>query len=124
MDVRKVEFANDVIHIVHDLGEVVFNITTQEQLVNIFGITQEQLETIIKKIINTLPDTIFENLYPQLADEIKNICAREFIFFQVQERWNSPHYQDDLLNFIRVFSRDIQQRVETHNNSESKMKEE
>src|SRR3990167_6939295 len=114
MDAKKLQFADDVIHIIRDLCSVVFNIQSEDQLNKVFGITHEQLETVIKKIINALPDHMFYQLYPKILNEVKNICAREFIFFQVQERWNDPHYQEDLSNFICIFSRDIQQKISTY----------
>ena len=84
------------------------------------GMSCDQAKATIQKIIDSLPDKMFDQAYPKLLDEIKHICAREFIFFQVQEKCNDPLYQDDLKKFIHVFSRDIQQRV----NSQVKSKKE
>ncbi len=125
MDAKRVKFANDVMHIVLNLSEMVFNIKNDDQLKGVFGVNQEQLETVISKIIAGLPERVFEK-NRHLEDEIKNICAREFIFFQVQERWNSPQYQEDLSNFIHIFSRDIQQKFDVNKEKykSTQMKEE
>jgi len=108
MQARKLEFSNDVIRLVHDLCKLVFNSTTDHDVEKIFGITHEQLEKIIKNIVDAMPACIFE--HPQKLNEIKNIFAKEFIFFQVQEKMNDPHYPDDLSDFIKIFSRDIQKK--------------
>ncbi len=109
MQARKLEFSNDVIRLVHDLCKLVFNTSTDHDVEKVFGVTHEQLEHIIKSVIDAMPDCIFEQL-PQKRDEIKNIFAKEFIFFQVQEKLNDPHYSDDLSDFIKIFSRDIQKK--------------
>jgi len=122
MQSRKLKLTDDVIRVVRDICSVVFNISSDEQLEKGLGINHEQLEVVIKKIVNALPDNFFERVY--LLDEIKNICAREFVFFQVQEKWNDPRYEEDLANFICIFTRDMEQRFDTYKNYKSKMKEE
>jgi len=109
MQARKLEFSNDVIRLVDDLCNLVFNATTDHDVEKIFSITHKQLEQIIREIIDAIPDCIFEQT-PQKLDEIKNIFAKEFIFFQVQEKLNDPHYSDDLSDFIKIFARDIQKK--------------
>jgi len=111
MHPKKQECSHDITHIVCDMCKLVFNLNSSNDIKNVMGMTREQMELVIKKIIDALPDSIFERAYPKLLEEIKNICAREFIFFQVQEKCNDPCYQDDLKMFIHVFARDIQQRV-------------
>ena len=110
MNHKKLEFFNDAIHIVKELCKLVFNISSDLEVVRIFGITNEQMEAVIRKITDQLPDDMFNRAYPQVLDEIKNIFAKEFIFFHVQERPTDPKYADDLSNFIYAFSRDIQKR--------------
>ena len=44
-------------------------------------------------------------------EEIKTICAREFIFFQTQEKYSDPQYEVNLKNFIRIFIRDLQRKM-------------
>ncbi|TAK78478.1 MAG: hypothetical protein EPO11_01245 [Gammaproteobacteria bacterium] len=56
-------------------------------------------------------------------EEIKNICAREFIFFQVQEKGNEKHYQEDLTKFIEIFKRDMEQRIKAKEGNTSKIRE-
>lgn len=124
MDSKKLDFINDVIRVVRDLCEVVFNIKSSSQLESVFGITCEQMDIVINRIIDALPNHFFDHLYPQILEEIKCICAREFIFFQVQEKWSDPRYQEDLANFIHIFSRDIQQKVDQYKNYKSIMREE
>ena len=112
MNTRKIEFTNDVVSIVCNICTTLFNVTSDDQLCNVFGLTRTQMEEVLNRLVDTLPDGIFN--HTALTEEIKNILAREFIFFQVQERWNDAHYQDDLTNFISIFSRDIKQRIETY----------
>ncbi len=111
MDPKKLEFSDDVTHVVCDMCKLIYNLNSEVDIKRVFGMTHEQMKAVIKRIIDALPDSIFEKAYPKLLDDIKNICAREFIFFQVQEKWDDPRYQDDLTMFINVFSRDIQQRI-------------
>ncbi len=123
MQVRKLEFSHGVINAVKDMCKLVFNLQTDSEIARIFGITNKQMEEVIGEIIDSLPDSVFEHLYPQYFDELKSICAREFIFFQVQEKWDDPRYQDDLKKFIHVFSRDIQQRINAHKKFQSTLRE-
>lgn len=108
MDAERLAFSDEVIRKIKQLAKVIFNATSSVQLESMFGVTQEQLNIIIRKIVIALPDIFFENSYAKKREELKNICAREFIFFQMQEKWSDPHYQADLANFIRIFTRDIE----------------
>ena len=118
MGLQKQAFSQGIIHTISELCSLVFNVKTKEQLYKLFGITPQQMQLVVEKLANTLPETMVQ--YPELADEIKTICAREFIFFQVQERWDDPHYQANLKNFIQVFSRDMQHKIETYKNQQAK----
>ncbi|OGT35101.1 MAG: hypothetical protein A3F11_07805 [Gammaproteobacteria bacterium RIFCSPHIGHO2_12_FULL_37_14] len=114
MTPKKILFTQDIVHNIRELCALVFNIATDEQLCKIFCISHEQMEMVMKQLVNPIPDWIFD--HRSLAEEIKNIIAREFIFFQLQEKWDDPHYQDDLENFINIFSRDIQHKIEAYKN--------
>lgn len=120
--------SEDVVNIVRELCALVFNIKTEEQLENVLGISSERMGQVIQEIINALPDYLFEPSFAQKLEEIKNICAREYVFFQAQEKWNDPNYAQDLLNFTYIFSRDIQDRFKADTSvtqkSKSRMKEE
>jgi hypothetical protein len=105
MQDRRLTFSKDIIHVVYDVCKTVFNLHSDVEIKKVFGIDNEKLESIVKRIGDA-----------RLQDEIKNICAREFIFFQLQERVDDPQYQEDLSNFINVFTRDIQRRIELHGN--------
>ena len=122
MNLKRAQFADAVAHTVRDLCSVVFNIKSDEQMEKIFCMTHAQLDNAVKQIINALPADVFEQ--PKLLEEIQNIIAREFIFFQAQEKCNDPHYQEDLSTFIGIFSRDIKQRINAFSDSKSKMREE
>jgi hypothetical protein len=124
MQVKKNNFIKEVIKVVCNLCAQVFNAASDIDLERVFGINYSQMEVVIKKIVDALPDYIFDRAYDYQLEEIKNICAREFIFFQLQERWNQPRYQEDLANFIAIFSRDIQQRLTCIQNFKSTTKEE
>lgn len=110
MQSRKLEFCQDVIRIVQDVCKLAFNLGSDNEIEKVFGMTKQDLEGVIKQISHALPETIFNRAANEL-DEIKNIFAREFIFFQVQERCDDPQYQQDLSTFIHIFSRDIQQKI-------------
>lgn len=120
----KRSFSTDVCCAVRDTCKMAFNLQNDNDLVRIFGMTSAQLEEIIAKIIDSLPDAIFQHNYPPELEEIKCICAREFIFFQVQERLDDPRYQQDLNAFIHVFKRDIEKRMNGQVNMQSAMREE
>jgi hypothetical protein len=120
----KRSFSTDVCCAVRDTCKLAFNLQNDNDLLRIFGMTGAQLEEIIAKIIDSLPDTIFQHNYPPELEEIECICAREFIFFQVQERLDDPRYQQDLNAFIHVFKRDIEKRMNGQMNMQSTMREE
>lgn len=109
---QKSEFTHDVLRIVTDLCKLVFNLNPGQGVEHVFGTTHEQLENVIQKIVQSLPTNIFE-LPAKRLEEIKSIFAKEFIFFQVQEKLNDPNYENDLSNFIYAFSRDIQAKFAT-----------
>lgn len=117
MDPKKLAFSQDVAHMVDDISKLIFNVKSADETRNVFGITHTEMETIIQKIILELPDQIFTEA-PKFLEEIKKLCAQEFIFFQVQEH-GSPLYQENLKNFIKFFSTDIKHRIEAchHNKS-------
>lgn len=108
---KKLEFSNDVIRIIRELCKLVFNVSTEAGMEKMFGITHEQLEFAIKKIVNGLPERVFRPENRRKLEELKTICAREFLFFQVQEKVNDPNYKKDLENFSAVFSRDIEKKI-------------
>jgi|WetSurMetagenome_2_1015567.scaffolds.fasta_scaffold1458453_2 hypothetical protein len=110
MQARKLEFCRDVIRIIQDVCKLAFNLGSNNEIEKVFGMTSHDLEVVIKQISDVLPDSLFTRAAKEL-DEIKNIFAREFIFFQVQEKRDDPNYQDDLSTFIHIFSRDIQQKI-------------
>ncbi|GEM_PF-2042152 len=124
MEAKKLAFADDVTHTVCDLCEVVFNIKSDAQFKGVMGMTHDQMETVIRKVIDALPDHILDKLYPNVIEDIRNICAREFLFFQVQEKGNEAHYEEDLQKFMDIFSRDIQQRIDTYKGYKAKVREE
>jgi hypothetical protein len=115
MQDNRLAFSNDVVQVVYDVCKMLFNLKTDKEIKKIFGIDNEKLTAIVRRVIDGLPENIF-NGDTRLLDEVKNICAREFIFFQVQERCDDPAYQEDLSKFIHIFSRDIQRRIEMHGN--------
>jgi hypothetical protein len=108
---------------VYDLCQLLFNLKSDKEVENIFLIPNQELENVIKKIIASFPDIIFEQNAEKL-EEIKNIFAKEFIFFQVQERLDDPQYQDDLVKFTYIFSRDIQRNFTREEYYQTKTEEE
>lgn len=108
MDSHRITFTEDIVRTVKQLCKVTFNVTSTEELSSVFGLSNSQLKMVIKKIVDALPDIFFEKSYFKKKEQLKAIVAREFIFFQVQERWDDPQYQANLANFIRAFSRDIE----------------
>ena len=123
MQQRKAIFAKEVMQTVCHLCSQVFNAISDVDLERRFGISCQQMEIVIQKIIDALPYYIFDRAYPHQLEEIKNICAREFIFFQVQEKCNDPSYQEDLSKFINIFCRDIERCVMVNQPTLPEMKE-
>lgn len=109
MEKKRLEFADQVLRIVYDLGRIIFDAHTSEDLQHMLGLTKEQMQIVIRRIVNTLPNEVF-GLSEERQEEIKNICAREFMFFQAQEKWDDPNYKHNLLNFLHLFARDIKQQ--------------
>jgi hypothetical protein len=112
MPEQKLAFSREVFAAVQEICKTIFNLQTDAEVERMFGMTEVQMEDVIAQIVNSLPDEIFEKLNPALRDEMKYITAREYIFFQVQEGRDDPHYQENLKNFIHVFSRDMQHQEE------------
>ncbi len=106
----KLSFSQEVLDIVRNICETVFNMNNDAEISELFGIDKKQMEEAILAIVQSLPDRLFASGNPQILEEIKYIIAREYIFFQVQER-DDPEYKNDLQNFIRIFSRDMLQRI-------------
>lgn len=107
MDPEKLEFANAVINVVKELCHLTFNVTSHKDIESVFGMTEEQMKRVIERIVNALPKEIFEKADKKKLDELKHICAREFVFFQVQEKWTDPDYETNLTKFIQIFVKDI-----------------
>lgn len=117
---EKAVFSSGVGNVVRETCKIAFN----GDVGKIFGITNTQLDEIINRVIDALPDSIFKHSNLSMLEEIKYICAREFIFFQVQERCDDPRYQDDLKAFIHVFAKDIEKRLNGQSKISSVMREE
>lgn len=120
---KKLEFSKEVVNVIRDMCQSVFNAHSDEEMVRIFGVTSEQMKTVVSRTIDALPDAIFTQQNSRILEEIKYICAREYIFFQVQEKWNDLHYQENLNRFIQIFSRDINHRIHLQQKSQTTMRE-
>ncbi len=120
----KRDFSHDVLYLIHSLCATAFGASSDDKLEKIFGVSMVQMEFVIDKVTQVLPEALFAPSYHHALEEIKNIFAREFIFFQVQEKWNDPHYQENLSNFIRIFARDIQRHVDRSSSQTFKMNKE
>lgn len=110
MQPSKLDFSNDVMRIVYKVCQLAFNLHSEQDIQRVFGMTYKEMEAVIQQIAAAMPDAIF-HLSAQRLEEIKNICAREFVFFQVQEKCDDPQYQHDLTSFIQFFTRDIEQNT-------------
>lgn len=108
---QKLASVKDVVKIIHEICQVVFRVNTEEEFEGVFGINGHQLEKVIEQIILALPDRFFFPGMHHKLEEIKAICAREFIFFQVQEKYNDVRYEVNLKNFIRILVRDLQRKM-------------
>lgn len=124
MSEKKLAYAKDVMNAVRTVCKTVFNLAADGDVVRMFGVSESQMEEVINKIVDSLPDIVFEQMNSQIIEEIKYITAREFIFFQVQEKWDDPFYKENLEKFIKVFSRDIQRRIVLSQKLQMTMKEE
>jgi hypothetical protein len=109
---KKLVFANEVLGIVQEMLKNVFNLHSDAEIEHSFGISVQQMEEAIRQIIDSLPDIVFEKANSVVLEEIKYIAARDYIFFQIQEKWNDPRYKKDLNNFIQIFSRDIMDKLD------------
>lgn len=108
--VRK-DFLQQVVHTVQELGKVIFNIHDEKELQNVFGVDLKQMQTVLERVVAALPQQFFNTQNKKMIKEVKDVCAREFIFFQVQEKWSDPSYEENLKAFINCFSRDMAKRL-------------
>lgn len=111
MDAKKLAFSDEVLHLIRQLCNMIFNVVSKEQMESLFNMTSEQLKIVIRKLISVLPDVYFDKNFHGKLEILKTVMAREFIFFQIQEKWMDPNYQHNLANFIRIFLRDIEREL-------------
>lgn len=112
MQITKRQFAHDVLHIIYELCRLIYNLKSSDDVENVFSAPRQQVETIISKIVNALPDDLFSQSNAHRIKDLEQILAKEFIFFQVQEKVDDSQYQTDLANFIMLFSRDIHNKLQ------------
>lgn len=110
MPPEKQVFQRDVTRFIHELCILLYNLKSQQELDRVFGIPTEELDGIVARIVDQLPDDMFTQTNADTFIEIEKIFAKEFIFFQLQEKLTDPQYENDLSNFIRIFARDIKAR--------------
>lgn len=113
MPITKFQFAQDVLQSVYDLCKVVYGVKNKEEIQRIFGVNFEKLDEIVRKVVNALPDELFMQDNKARIKEIEQILAKEFIFFEVQERTDDPQYANDLENFILLFARDMHLKLQS-----------
>lgn len=108
---QRLASVKDVVRIIHEISKVIFRVNTEEELKDVFGINEQQLEAVVGEIIAAQPERFFLPGMRHKLEEIKAICAREFIFFQVQEKYNTEQYKANLKNFIRILVRDLERKM-------------
>lgn len=106
MKMQRQQFTDEVVDAIHHILKIVFNAKSQQDIQNVVGMNDNQMTAAVNQLSDKLPETVF-NQPQQKLEELKNICAREFVFFQVQEKPAEASYQRDLANFITIFCRDI-----------------
>lgn len=111
MQVTQQQFAEDVMHIVYQICKMVYNVHSDDDIERIFGTSRNQIENILTRTVSALPSKAFEQSSKNKIKELEEILAKEFIFFQIQEKVNDPQYQNDLANFILLLSRDLNKRL-------------
>ena|SRR3989338_10712515 len=111
MHSTKLLLVDAIMSMLRRLCELVFNVHNDAQMKNVFGVNESETKKLIEKMIDALPDQFVFRLSPAEKNEVVDICAREFVFFQVQEKANSTDYQAALKQFIAIFARDIQGRM-------------
>lgn len=111
MEVTQQQFAKDVIRKIFELCKMIYNLHSDDEIEAVFGASREQIENIVARTVNAMPVKMFNQATKSKIQELEEILAKEFIFFQVQEKINDPQYQNDLANFILLFSRDINNRL-------------
>lgn len=106
MKMQRQQFTDEVVDAIHHILKIVFNAKSQQDIQNVVGMNNNQMTAVVNQLSDKLPEKVF-NQPQQKLEELKNICAREFVFFQVQEKPTQADYQRDLANFITIFCRDI-----------------
>lgn len=124
MSPSKKEFSQSVTTNICRLSRLLFNANSDENLLIIFRLDKSAIELTIQKIVDHFPNDYFNSLSANQLREMESILAKEFIFFQVQEKDNEKKYQNHLLHFSEVFVRDMQKRFKVNHKSPDKMKEE
>lgn len=111
MQVSQQQFAQNVMHIVYQICKMVYNVHSEDDIQRIFGASKEEIENIVARTVNALPNNVFDQATKGKIKELEEIMAKEFIFFQIQEKISDPQYQNDLANFILLLARDIKKRI-------------
>lgn len=65
---------------------------------------------VIKKIIIALPEPFFHQLPTPFIEDFIKFISSNYLLFEAQENYESEYYEDNLMNFIHVLSKDIGDR--------------
>lgn len=112
-----------IMKMIKRIAELAFNARTDAQLKKIFSLNEAEIKATIEHLLDAVPEQFILHLSVAQKNEFVNICAREFVFFQVQEKINSARYHTVLQQFIALFSRDIQSRLNQKNKHAMNIKE-
>ncbi len=73
---------------------------TQDSVEWVLNLKKDEINTIIAKIVNAMPDKYFMHNTPLLENDLNQVTAKEFILFHSQEDIKDEKYPGFLENFI------------------------
>jgi len=103
MHPKKQQYAQEIYRIIVHFCETntqVKNPLADSALSAALGLSNEEAQKIINKILIALPDWVFYMLKPKYLNEMLGFIAQQYFLFQVQENIKDELFPLLLINFI------------------------
>ena len=108
----KQQYAEEVYQIIAQYCEKNFldKNKNNKALSSVLGITDDEAQKLINKILIALPDCFFYMAKPLCLNEMLRFIAQQYLLFQVQENIDDVLFPILLINFINSLVEDIMLR--------------
>ena len=113
MHPRKEQYATEIYRIIDRFFEANAQIKepkSSKALPAVLGISTDETQKIINKIMIALPDWIFYMLKPIYLDEMLSFIAQQYFLFQIQENIKDELFPILLINFINSLIEELMKR--------------